>query len=40
MKKLLLLEDDVNLNETVAEFLSEKGFEVIPIITVVKLAVG
>jgi len=28
MKKLLLLEDDVNLNETVAEFLSEKGFEV------------
>ena len=28
MKKVLLLEDDVNLNETVAEFLDEKGFEV------------
>jgi len=28
MKKILLLEDDVNLNETIQEFLSEEGFEV------------
>lgn len=28
MKKILLLEDDVNLSETVEEFLSEEGFEV------------
>lgn len=28
MKKILLLEDDVNLSETVEEFLVEEGFEV------------
>jgi len=28
MKKILLLEDDVNLNETIEEFLSDEGFEV------------
>jgi len=28
MKKILLLEDDVNLSETLEEFLSEEGFEV------------
>ena len=28
MKKILLLEDDVNLSETVEEFLLEEGFEV------------
>ena len=28
MKKILLLEDDVNLSETVEEFLSEEGFDV------------
>lgn len=28
MKKILLLEDDVNLSETVAEFLIEEGFDV------------
>lgn len=28
MKKILLLEDDVNLSETVEEFLTEEGFEV------------
>jgi len=28
MKKILLLEDDVNLSETVEEFLSDEGFEV------------
>ena len=28
MKKILLLEDDVNLNETIEEFLSEEGFAV------------
>jgi len=28
MKKILLLEDDVNLNETIEEFLVDEGFEV------------
>ncbi len=28
MKKILLLEDDVNLSETIEEFLNEEGFEV------------
>jgi DNA-binding response OmpR family regulator len=28
MKKILLLEDDINLSETVEEFLSEEGFDV------------
>lgn len=28
MKKILLLEDDINLSETVEEFLREEGFEV------------
>ncbi len=28
MKKILLLEDDVNLSETIEEFLTEEGFEV------------
>jgi len=28
MKKILLLEDDINLSETVEEFLSDEGFEV------------
>ncbi len=28
MKKILLLEDDVNLSETIEEFLSEEGFEI------------
>jgi len=28
MKKILLLEDDVNLSETLSEFLEEEGFEV------------
>ena len=28
MKKILLLEDDVNLNETIEEYLLEQGFEV------------
>ncbi len=28
MKKILLLEDDVNLNETIEEFLSDEGFDV------------
>lgn len=28
MKKILLLEDDINLSETIEEFLSEEGFEV------------
>jgi len=28
-KKILLLEDDVNLNETIEEFLQEEGFEVV-----------
>lgn len=28
MKKILLLEDDVNLNETIEEFLSDEGFEI------------
>jgi len=29
-KRLLLLEDDTNLNETLCEFLESKGYEVIP----------
>ncbi len=29
--KILLLEDDLNLNETIEEFLIEKGFEVYPV---------
>ena len=29
VKKILLLEDDVNLNETIEEFLLEQGFEVV-----------
>ena len=28
MKRILLLEDDINLSETIEEFLSEEGFEV------------
>jgi DNA-binding response OmpR family regulator len=31
MSKILLLEDDANLNETVTEFLKEKGYEVISV---------
>ena len=31
MSKILLLEDDVNLNETVTEFLEEHGFEVVSV---------
>ncbi len=31
MSKILLLEDDVNLNETVTEFLEEQGFEVVSV---------
>lgn len=27
--KILLLEDDANLNETVTEFLEDKGYEVV-----------
>lgn len=30
MSKILLLEDDANLNETVTEFLEEEGYEVVP----------
>lgn len=31
MSKILLLEDDANLNETVTEFLEEKGYEVVSV---------
>ncbi len=31
MRKLLLLEDDTNLNETVTEFLEENGYEVVSV---------
>ena len=31
MSKILLLEDDANLNETVTEFLEEQGFEVVSV---------
>lgn len=31
MSKILLLEDDANLNETVTEFLQDKGYEVVSI---------
>jgi len=31
LSKILLLEDDVNLNETVTEFLEEQGFEVVSV---------
>jgi len=31
MSKILLLEDDANLNETITEFLEEHGFEVTPV---------
>ena len=31
MAKILLLEDDANLNETLTEFLQEKGYEVISV---------
>jgi len=31
MSKILLLEDDANLNETVTEFLKEKGYEVVSV---------
>ena len=31
MSKILLLEDDANLNETVTEFLSEEGYEVVSV---------
>lgn len=31
MSKILLLEDDSNLNETVTEFLEEKGYEVVSV---------
>ena len=31
MSKILLLEDDANLNETVTEFLEEEGYEVISV---------
>ncbi|HHO64965.1 MAG TPA: response regulator transcription factor [Epsilonproteobacteria bacterium] len=30
-KKILLLEDDTTLNETVTEFLEENGYEVVPV---------
>ena len=31
MSKILLLEDDANLNETVTEFLTEKGYDVVSV---------
>jgi DNA-binding response OmpR family regulator len=31
MSKILLLEDDANLNDTVTEFLEEQGHEVVPV---------
>jgi DNA-binding response OmpR family regulator len=31
MDKILLLEDDANLNETVTEFLTEKGYDVVSV---------
>ena len=31
MSKILLLEDDANLNETVTEFLEEKGYDVVSV---------
>ena len=31
MSKILLLEDDANLNETVTEFLEEQGYEVVSV---------
>ncbi|WP_309500200.1 response regulator transcription factor [Sulfurovum sp.] len=31
MSKILLLEDDANLNETVTDFLEEKGYEVVSV---------
>jgi len=31
MSKILLLEDDANLNETVTEFLVEKGYDVVSV---------
>ena len=31
MSKILLLEDDANLNETVTEFLTEQGHDVISV---------
>ncbi len=31
MRKILLLEDDTNLNETVTEFLEENGYEVVAV---------
>ena len=31
MNKILLLEDDANLNETVTEFLEEKGYDVVSV---------
>ena len=31
MHKILLLEDDANLNDTVAEFLEENGYTVVPV---------
>ena len=31
MNRILLLEDDANLNETVTEFLEEKGYEVVSV---------
>lgn len=31
MSKILLMEDDVNLNETVTEFLEEKGYDVVSV---------
>jgi len=31
MSKILLLEDDANLNDTVTEFLEEKGYDVVSV---------
>lgn len=31
MKKILLLEDDINLSETIVAYLEEKDFEVVPV---------
>lgn len=31
MSRILLMEDDANLNETVTEFLEEEGYEVVPV---------
>ena len=31
MSKILLLEDDTNLNETVTEFLEDEGYEVVSV---------